>query len=357
MARAAKSSSATNKKAISNPSTLVCQKCGERLDSKTFYSTKSTFYETYLKIPICKDCLDDLYQEYYSKYKSSGHTNPDRKAVERVCMVIDVYYKDSIFDSAMKSWEKDGSTPLIIYYMRNTRLRAYMNKTYDDTLLDKHIAAKNKEVVVSIYNDADVELDKRVSEGEKIFGAGFDREDYVYLYTQYMDWIARHECETKSKEELIKQICFVQLDLLKANRSGDDTKDLNLTLTKLMDAAKLQPKQNAGDTTADNQTLGTLIDKWENTRPIPEIDEELKDVDKIGAYIDTFFRGHLAKMAGIKNGFSNLYDKFMSRYTASKPEYIEDEDSESLFEAVFGSASLEDDIADIPNLDDDLEVV
>ena len=45
--------------------------------------------------------------------------------------------------------------------------------------------------------------------------------------------------------------------------------------------------------------FGTLIDKWENTRPIPEIDEELKDVDNIGVYLDVFFKGHLAKMMGM----------------------------------------------------------
>ena len=131
-------------------------------------------------------------------------------------------------------------------------------------------------------------------------------------------------------------MCFKQLEILKATRKGEDTKDLDATFQKLLETAKLQPKQNSGDTTADNQTFGTLIDKWENTRPLPEIDEELKDVDKIGWYIDTFFRGHLAKMMGLKNGLSNLYLKFMKKYTVEKPEYDGDENSEALFDAIFG---------------------
>lgn len=336
---------AKKRKPLSNPSTFMCLRCGEKVDMKKYYGSQSMFYTTYMKVPYCQDCLDDMYLEYYEKYENQGYTNPDRKAVERICMVCDVYYSDKIFDSALKGWEKDGSKSLMSYYLQRTRLRAYINKTYDNTLVEKFEVAKNKDAIMSIYNDDDAEQDKRISEGVKMFGSGFDREDYVYLYNKYMDWTARHECNTMSQEENFKRICIVQLQLLKADRAGDTqaAKQLNETYLKLTDAAKLQPKQNAGDTTADNQTLGTLIDKWENTRPIPECDDELKDVDRIGLYIDVFFRGHLAKMVGIKNALSNLYDKFISRYTANKPEYVEDEDTESLFDVVFGSASLEQD--------------
>lgn len=337
------SRSTKTRKPLSNPSTLVCFKCGEKKDIKKFYGTQSTFYTTYTRIPICSDCLDDLYMEYYDRYKSEGYTNPDRKAVERVCMVIDVYYKDSLFESAKKSWENRPDISIMVYYMRNTRLSTNRLKTYDDTIRDKYDASKDKDAILSIYNDDDAELDMRVKNGQKLFGSGLDREDYIFLYDEYVDWTSRHECNTKTQEELFKQICFTQLDLFKANRAGRDTKTLNDTLIKQLDAAKLQPKQNSGDTTADNQTFGTLIDKWENTRPIPEVDEELRDVDNIARYINVFFKGHLARMMGLKNGFSNMYEKFMKRYTVEKPEYNADDDDEALFEAVFGQNIIEDD--------------
>lgn len=344
MAARRKNSTATP---LSNSSTMMCVRCGEKKEVKKFYATPSKFYATYARSPICSDCLDDMYMEYYEKYEKEGYTNPDRKAVERVCMVTDVYYKDSLFESAKKSHENKSDVSIMIYYMRNTRLSTNRLKTYDDTLRDKYDASKDKDAILSIYTEDDAELDERVKNGQKLFGDGFNREDYIFLYNEYTDWTSRHECDTKSKEELIKQICFVQLDLFKANRAGRDTKTLNDTLTKLMDAAKLQPKQNVGDTTADNQTFGTLIDKWENTRPIPDVDEELRDVDKIALYIDVFFKGHLSKMMNLKNAFSNLYQKFMKRYTVEKPEYNADDDDEALFEAVFGSNTLDDDVDDV----------
>lgn len=316
--------------------TMTCFICGEEKDEKKFYSTSSNFYKNYGRIPICTDCLDDMFMMYRDRYEAEGYTNPDRKAVERICMAFDVYYKDSLFESARKSWDNRPDMSMMIHYMRNGRLGSNRLKSYDDTIREQYDASKDKEAILSIYNDDDKELDRRVSEGQKLFGSGFSREDYIFLYEQYSDWTARHECNTKSQEELFKQICFTQLDLFKANRSGQDTKTLNDTLIKQLDAAKLQPKQNAGDTTADNQTLGTLIDKWENTRPIPEIDEELKDVDKIGRYISVFFFGHLCKMIGVDNDYARQYDEYMKSYTVDKPEYTEDDADEAIYHAMFG---------------------
>ena len=41
---------------------------------------------------------------------------------------------------------------------------------------------------------------------------------------------------------------------------------------------------------------------------------------------------------GMKNGHSRLYSKYMKQYTVEKPEYDGDEDSEALFDAIFGGS-------------------
>lgn len=330
-------------KPLSNPTTLVCHHCNERKPMSEFIGSSNRFNKTYMKIPYCKDCIDDIYMEYYDMYDEEGYVEADRKAIERICMATDIYYSDKAFDSAMKKYDKNPSSSLFTIYAGQMGLLQYVGKTYDDTLIEKYNMAKDKNAVVSIYTDKDEIVDKRIEEAVKIFGVGFEKSEYLFLYDQYFDWTSRHECNTKAQEEIFKQICYTQLELHNATIAKRETKNLTDTLTKLMDAAKLQPKQNSGDTTADNQTFGTLIDKWENTRPIPEVDEDLKDVDKIGLYLDVFFRGHLAKMMGLKNGLSNLYDRFMKKYTVTKPEYDEDEDNEVLFDAIFGSSDLDDD--------------
>lgn len=330
--------------------TTRCLICGKESAGKGrfFYDSKSNIHSIIGQIPYCKDCIDDMYNDYCDKYKKLGYADPEKKAVERLCMLFDLYYNDEIYDYAVKQMDDGSSTAsAMAFYIRMSKLKQYKSKNYDTTLEERYDEAKYNNKPLTIYSDQDLKKNEVIDEATKMFGRGFDDEDYIYLYEQYTDWTARHECNTKSQEETFKRICITQLQLLKADRRGEESKALNETYLKLLDAAKLQPKQNAGDTTADNQTFGTLIDKWENTRPIPETDEELRDVDNIAWYIDVFFRGHLSKMMGLKNGLSKLYDKFMKRYTVEKPEYNADEDDEALFEAVFGTSDLNNDDADV----------
>jgi hypothetical protein len=257
-------------------------------------------------------------------------------------MMLDVYYREDVFNSSLKkSGDKKTEGTMNIsamaQYMKTIQLYQYnRNKeTYENTIAQEEIDLAAKTL---INNTSDRKVDENTI---KFFGAGFTDEDYEFLKEEYDDWVARHECKTKAQEEVFKRICFKQLEILKATQRGEDTKNLDDTFQKLLDTAKLQPKQSSGDTMSDAQTFGTLIDKWENSRPLPEIDEELRDVDKIGLYIDIFFKGHLSKMMGLKNGLSNLYTNFMKKYTVEKPEYHDDENSEILFDTIFGSASLD----------------
>lgn len=319
-----------------------CLHCGKSYVDTNYYGSNSIFFGNDGKLPYCKQCIERLYQYYSRKYANDGYPYPERKAIKRLCMAFDVFYKEDVFNSAIRNYrESDAnvSTSPMSQYMRLIQLTQYnRNKeTYENTL-----EKENQHEIVEgspIDTSTDFEADKTTID---FFGSGFSNEDYEFLKREYEDWTARHECKTKAQEEVFKDICFNRLQNLKALRKGEETKDITAAFQKLLDSGKLQPKQNAGDTTADNQTFGTLIDKWENERPLPDIDEELKDVDKIGYYVDTFFKGHTCKMLNVKNAFSNLYSSMMKKFTVSKPEYNSDEDdydSELNFDAIFGDQS------------------
>ena len=171
----------------------------------------------------------------------------------------------------------------------------------------------------------------------KRFGQDLDLSDLYYLETQYEDWISRYECQTKAQEELFERLSFKKWEIMKATKVGASTEKLDKTYQELLSTANITPRQTGMDAFADAQTLGTLIQKWEEEKPLPEIDPELQDVDKIGLYLDAFFRGHTSKMLGIKNAFSNIYEKVMSKYTVKPPSYEDDEDSEAVFNKIFGT--------------------
>lgn len=325
--------------AKTNKTKYTCLYCEKDYVETNFYNSYSRLFSKMCKIPYCKQCIEKFYQQYYEEYTNEGCLTPERDAVKRVCMTFDIYFRDNIFNSAVNSAKKrEMNISPMGQYMKTIQLSQYKNKSYDNTVLEE----QREDFVVSIPTNTSE--DRKVDENTiQFFGVGFTDEDYDFLQREYNDWTARHECKTKAQEEVFKDICFNRLQNLKALRKGEDTKDITASFQKMLDSGKLQPKQNSGDTTADNQTFGTLIDKWENTRPLPEIDEELKDVDKIAWYIDVFFKGHLSKMMGLKNGLSNLYTKFMKKYTVEKPEYNDEENSEVLFDAIFGNSPSDSD--------------
>lgn len=331
--------------------TLQCSCCGRVLAKKiNFYQTKLDMYSGTGVFPFCKNCLKEIYESYYNSYTIDGVLHPEQRAIERICMMLNVYYSDSVFDGALKkTGYSNDDTSIISSYMKQVNMNQYCKKNYDITINEKSEQVNSiitdkeiKESIAGVYAIDDIDTQMKIEKAKKFFGNGFSPDDYVFLQDQYEDWTTRHECQTKSQEEMFKHICYTQLDIKKAKQKGLDTKDLDATFLRQLEAAKLQPKQNKGDTTSETQTFGTLIDKWETTRPIPEIDEDLRDVDKIGIYIDVFFRGHLAKMMGLKNGISKRYEQYMKKYTVSRPEYDDDEDGEALFDAIFGNSMNDD---------------
>lgn len=271
-------------------------------------------------LPICRRCLDKMFEHYTEAYG-----NDEDKAIRRICEKYDIYYNISLLNASRKI-TKDRSR--IHTYISKANLRQYKGKTFDTTLDEERTGS-----VIETLDDAK-ESKKAKLKTVRFFGTGFEDDDYVFLEDEYLDWTTRHECNTKAQEEVFKQICFAQLDILKAKRRGLPTKDLTRTLQDLLATANLQPKQTKDNTLTEQNTFGTLIRKWENEKPIPEPDEQWKDVDGIAKYITVYFLGHLCKMMGIKNSYSRMYDQEMSKYKVNKPEYEDDE--EALFDAVFG---------------------
>ena len=332
-------------------SEIYCLCCGEKKDIDTYYTSDSLQYRAYGRIPYCKDCIDKMYQGYLDEFNRLQYTNCEKRAVQRLCMVLDLYYSDEMYNTAFSDHQKavvkfdNKDLKFITYYMKNVKMYQYRKRNYNTTINDEYKTLKEENRKMSIFNNEDGKDQERINKAVKIFGAGFPDSDYLWLLNEYEDWTSRHECQTKSQEDNFKAICHNRLKAYKANLCGESTKDLDKTFKDLLDAGNLQPKQNKNDTLSETQTFGTLIEKWEDTDPIPEVDEELKDVDKLGLYLDVFFKGHLAKMMGLKNGKSQFYDEYMKQYTVSKPEnQDEDEDdTEGLFGKIFGRVIVKED--------------
>lgn len=326
------------------PNFYVCFKCGKKINKTQMPSNHSELYAgTNYKMPYCRDCLDEMHQHYFNYYTEKNEADPQKSSVKRMCMLLDIYYCDQAYNSSLNSNKRSS---IMSAYIRQTNLQQYNGRTYDTTIYEEN---ENRYKDLNLKYDSNFSTStendlKKYKRSIELFGKGFNPEQYEFLQNNYDDWTARHECKTKAQEELFKRICFKQLSIHQYEREGNDTKDLDKSLLDLMNSGNLTPKQNTADTLADTQTFGTLIEKWENTDPIPEPDDEFKDVDRISVYLHTFFYGHLAKMIGVKNFFSETFNKFMGKYTVKKPELEDDssENSQAIYDKIFGNVNLED---------------
>lgn len=326
-----------------------CCKCGKHttLPENNFSKSQSELYNGnngYLS--ICKVCLNKLYTKYLESYRDHY------KAVKRVCQIYDIYYTESI-----ASVVKDYSTSTIMtqYIGKINSLNQYYQKTYDNTIGEEEKAQKIKEAI-KLNNNTDNNSVKDTEELDlnleiiDFFGEGFDNNDYKLLEKSYNKWWKRADLDalTVSQEQLLKNICFDELYMHKARLKGESTKDLEVTYLNNIRACGFQPSSKEGQTEGiDSNVVGVLIKFFENEDPIPEVDPEFEDIDKFGLYLDVFFKGHTAKCLKMKGALSNIYDKFMKRYTVEPPsiEDMEDEDTEFLFDDIF-NAKVDEEIAE-----------
>lgn len=306
---------------------ILCPCCGEFVTRENFYSDKRYAIGLF---PQCKKCVLAEVEQRKSK---NDKPNETKESVQRMLQKMDLPYIDSLYESlqtdvANEINEKNKKSPFLAYLPPIKSLPNWKGKTYKDSEFELGVITDEEEQKIN---------QKTIKNGKKRFGLGLSNEDYMFLENEYQDWITRYEASTKTQEEIFERLSLKKWEINKATKSGQNTKDLDKTYQELMTTANIAPRQTTMDTMSDAQTFGTLIQKYEETRPLPEIDPELEDIDRIGLYIDSFYRGHACKMLNIKNSFSHLYEKVMKKYTVTPPEYDDETDSEILFEKIFGS--------------------
>lgn len=306
----------------------VCACCGKKYQRQkgNFASSQSNLYAGNGHfLTWCNRCVNKLY-EFYSLNMSED------EALERVCMKCDIYFEQKIADSSKKG---PSTNSRIQRYIRMTALQQNKGKTYDDTLTERN------DLIIEGVEDVKNSTAKVSQRMVNFWGTGYSENELVALDNEYKDWTSRHECVSKAQEALFKTISMAQLTVNKAYQSGDTKKikEASDTLQSLMASANIKPNQRNDNALAENNTFGTLIKKWETSRPISEPEPEWKDVDGIGHYFRVWVLGTILDMFHMKNPYRQEYEQEIERYTARKPEYKDDssEGSDSIRQRIFGA--------------------
>ena len=329
-----------------NSSNVICSKCGTAYGRRKGYFLVSyaVLYKGIGHTAICKDCIDSIYNNYLAECENPAD------AVRQTCRKLDLYWNDRIFGMV-----ESKSTPrtMMTQYLGKLNSVKYAGKCYDDTLLEEGALwafSKNTETISPIKESVPNDIAESENDLSQIpdkviafWGPGYTADMYLDLEQRLDYWMSKFPEGTTldiGTEALIKQICSLELDINKERVAGRPVDKSINALNTLLGSANLKPtqKKDDADMAAENTPFGVWIKKWEDGRPIPEPDPDLKDVDGIVKYIEIWFKGHLAKMLNIKNSYSKLYEEEMAKIRVAHPEY-EDEDDETLFNDIFGNST------------------
>lgn len=272
-------------------------------------------------LPFCKSCCEILMESMTSFY--SGN---EEHALRHLCTIFDWYYSEMA--SAMTLAQAHAASSRVSIYpaKMNTRQVQLEGETFLDTLRDEDEENQRITDISQVPDesraDDNDEEDFVVTKAMiRTWGKGFTPDQYQFLEEEYADWIAKNVCNTKSQEEIYRNIALAQLDIRIARQNGGKVTEAQKALQDLMNSANILPRQTAENVLADTQTFGTLLEKYERTRPIPEPAPEWRDVDGVRKYMNTWFRGGLSKALHVKTENARLYEEAvreMDRHTVTR---------------------------------------
>ena len=317
----------------------ACACCGKQYIKQcgNFSKVQSPLYagnNGYLT--ICRSCVDKMYEKYCEEL------GDDDAALRRVALHLDLYW-DPTLAKASRKISSDRSR--VSVYVSRANLRAYMGKTYDDTLREEAGTAINSMEDLHANNSklADIENNEPAvpavtPEDVAHWGYGFKPEEYSWLNSKYDEMRSTSVIDTKTREELVKDFCIQKLLQNNALKEGNIElyNKLSTTSQKTLDNANLTPKASDAADKAGEKPMGVMIQMFEKEEPIGECRPEWRDVDGIIKFITIYFIGHLCKMLGIKNRYAKLYEEEMDKYRAEVPEYEAQDDEQNFTHLING---------------------
>lgn len=290
------------------PNKLLCINCESTRSVDMFYLNDNPLIKSE-RLPVCKNCIRD----FIGNKESDGYE-------ARVVLVLALMNKPFLYDL----WEM-RSEVWSRYIPQLSSFNQYKGMQFSDSIF-RNKESNTYDSIANISKDEINEIQKTELTKEELeelvmfWGKGFSPEDYEFLQMEYEKLLNSYECDTYTMEMLFQEVAQTRLTIKKKRERGESVDKELKTLQDILGSANIKPVQETGANAAEQSTFGTLIKKWENERPIPEPDPAWRDVDGIRKYVSVWFFGHLSKMMGIKNDYTQKYEEELSKYTVENEE-------------------------------------
>lgn len=253
-----------------------CPYCGMlRALNRDFYKTNSDFFMGTGRLPICIQCMDDIYQLFLERYQKP------EAVIKRMCMMFDWYYDEDIVDSCAKGKKVLGE------YIKKMNLINYKNKSFDTSLHEGFSFRRINE-----KNESDYDFGGAGIHPDDVdrWGDGLTEAEYGSLNAHYkLLKDANPNCDS-NQDIFINDLCYSKMLQLRAIRQGDYDafNKMSDQYRKTFEKAGLKTVR---DTSGDEDfSLGVNIEMIEKFTPAEYYkDKKLyKDFDNIGDYFSRF---------------------------------------------------------------------
>ena len=286
------------KRTSREPLESFCVGCGRTYPIEDFYKSPNPRHALGVQ-PYCKDCANELVQEYLKKYGSM------EAAIFYTCADMGVPFIRKLYDMYMariKDYKAKNywGNYTIGFQTNKTKAEKEAWKGFDATDVDfKDIASVQK-------SDKAVEAEKK--ELQYRWGEDKDTSQLQYLESRWASYVKDKELDV-AQEQLYRNLCLAELDIWEGN-DVDKAIKRQVDMMKALGIDKFEVERQKTDV---EKMLEYDIWLLENEEPA----EYFKDKDM---YQD--FRGiHVGWIKEIKRPILNLI-------TGSKDYDIEKEDKE-----------------------------
>ena len=243
----------------------ICTCCGKELQLKEFYKSASAMYDG--KLPICKNCLADRYNTLLTTYEGSSID-----AFKHLMMNLDEYFDQELYDTCVMKY----GINFIGEYMR---LVNGTKERRDKTSLNNNL---------STSETRDVALDDGTVVSEDLilrWGRSRKKDDYLLLEKRYKQKLEDYPSDKPAEKAIIRSMCLLELDIEDARvKDRKSVPQLEKALADKFKQLGINPSDNSMYDEQSILMFGTMMETFENEKPIMDKQDLYKDVDGMNYY-------------------------------------------------------------------------
>ena len=260
----------------------ICKKRNGENKISNFYMSNSDLYKGIGVLPVCKDCLKVLYEEYNKKYRD------ERLALYKFCERVDIPYYEAAYIGAKNKAVKVG---WLLHQAYFTQINSFKDANGYGDCFD------NGE---ELNNISDENISNGIVDGQIIirWGSNWRDEDYYKLEEFYHSMKRANKIETPQEEDYLKKLARLSIKIDEAIENGDSgkAKQMGDLYSKYMTDSKFRAMDMTdADKSGGIRTFGQIYSEVEKDDFIPPWTKYMKIkgltqdiVDKTIMHIENF---------------------------------------------------------------------